>query len=343
MKVGNLSGKQLLARCGSSLSLHRLVLAGSSIRIVVYHRILPDFDPLQFPFDRELVDATTGELDRELAYLKHNYNIVSFGDVIAHLDTGVKLPERPLLITFDDGYQDNYLHAFPLLRAHRVPAMLFLSTAYIDGETTFWYDWLAFVLRHLDRDSISFGTEKLTFRLSDRPVKRTRVFRAIMKYLASVDNAERLEILDEINRKYGYVYERQDEKVKAMSKPLSWQQVIEMSRSGVDIGSHTMTHPFLSRLGRQELRDELAGSKRAIEEKTGRQVSVVAYPNGQEQDFTQEVKQMAREAGYSLGLSYIDGVNPPGRLDRFAMKRLHVSPRHDFSTFRMALSLPGLF
>jgi peptidoglycan/xylan/chitin deacetylase (PgdA/CDA1 family) len=343
MRLGNLGGKQLLARICSNLSLHRLILDNSSIRIVVYHRIMENFNSLYFPYDHELVDATTDEFDRELTHFKRNYNVVTFGDVIRMLDDGIPLPERALLITLDDGYQDNYLHAFPLLCHHKVPATMFLAASYVGGETTFWYDRLAFILRNLDQDSISFGAGKQDFRLTKDPVRRMKVFKVIMKILARVDNAERLQILDEINRKYGYVYDRQSEEVRALSRPLTWQQVAEMSRKGIEMGSHTMTHPFLSRVDRQQLLDEMSLSKVLIERHTGSPVRVIAYPNGQRQDFNDEVKQAAREAGYSIGLSYVDGVNPLSNLDRFALKRLHVSPRHDFSMFRMALSWPGIF
>lgn len=343
MRLGKLSGKQRLAQLCGNLSLHRLILDKSSIRIVVYHRIMENFDPLHFPYDHELVDATTDEFDRELAHFKRDYNIVTFGDVIRMLDDGVPLPERALLITFDDGYQDNYLHAFPLLREHKVPATMLLAASFVGGDSTFWYDRLAFILRNLDQDSVSFGGGKHDFRLTTDPARRMKVFKVIMEYLACVEDAERLQILEEINAKYGYVYDRQGEEVRALSRPLNWQQVAEMSREGVEMGSHTMTHPFLSRVDRQQLLDEMTGSKALIEQHTGSPVRVIAYPNGQSRDFNDEVKQAAREAGYSIGLSYVDGVNPLDELDRFALKRLHVSPRHDFSMFRMALSWPAIF
>jgi peptidoglycan/xylan/chitin deacetylase (PgdA/CDA1 family) len=343
MRLEGVGGKKLLVRICSNLFLHRLMMDKSSIRIVVYHRIMENFDPYNFPYDHELVDATSDEFERELTYLKRNFNIVTFGDVIRMLDDGVPLPERALLITLDDGYQDNYLHAFPLLCDHKVPATMLLAASYIGGESTFWYDRLVFILKNIDQDRISFGAGKQAFMLTSDPVRRMKVFKLIMRNLASIDNAERLEILEEINRKYGYIYDRQSEKVRSLSRPLTWQQVAEMSRKGVEMGSHTMTHPFLSRVDRRHLFDELSQSKTLIEQHTGSPVRVVAYPNGQRQDFNDEVKQAVREAGYSIGLSYVDGVNPLSGLDRFALKRLHMSPRHDFSMFRMALSWPGIF
>lgn len=343
MKLRGPGSKQLRARLCSMLGLHRLVHDAGAIRIVVYHRIMDGMLASGFPFDYELVDATVDGFDRELRFLASNYDVISFADVINALDNGGALPARPLLITLDDGFRDNYVHALPLLKKYALPATLCLAAAYIGGRETFWYDRLACIVLNLDGNRLEFDRGD---RVIDLPVERAgraRVFRQLMKEFGALGNDRRLSVLAEINDRYGTVYEDLPDEVRALSLPLSWEEVNEMVAAGVAPASHTLTHPFLSRLSAGEVERELAGSKALIEARTGTRVDVVAYPNGQPQDFSEQVKMAARDAGYALGLSYIDGVNPPGEFDRYAMKRQHVWPRHDLSVLRMALAWPDWF
>jgi len=343
MKVCGLSGKQMGARLCRSFSMDKLVHGKSAIRIIVYHRIMDQLDTHAHPFDMELVDATEEEFDREIAYLAQNFDIITFADIIDNLDRATPLPARPLLVTLDDGFQDNYFHALPVLKKHQVPAMLFLAAGYIGNDETFWYDWLACIVMNSRADRLEYDSGRQSIRLPNSRMDRIRTFRSLIYKLGSVTNEERLAFIEEIKNRYGVVYDELEEGLKALSRPLTWEQVREMVAAGISAGSHTMTHPFLSRVSAGDLVHELGESKQLIEARTDTRVDVIAYPNGQQRDYTEEVKEAVRQAGYSLALSYVDGINPISGFDRYAMKRLHVSPRHDFSVFRMALSWPGIF
>jgi peptidoglycan/xylan/chitin deacetylase (PgdA/CDA1 family) len=101
---------------------------------------------------------------------------------------------------------------------------------------------------------------------------------------------------------------------------LSWAEVKIMSRAGIQFGSHTATHPILSRIDRGRAEREIVDSKRAIEAETGASVDAFAYPNGSPADFTQETKSLLRDAGYAYAVTTVAGPNEPGD-DVFELRR----------------------
>lgn len=98
---------------------------------------------------------------------------------------------------------------------------------------------------------------------------------------------------------------------------LSWKQVREMSDGGISFGSHTLTHPFLARIPREQVEREIRLSKDIIEQLTGKPVTALAYPSG---DFNSEIKGIVREAGYATAVSTRPGYNAPHG-DVYALKR----------------------
>lgn len=348
MKKFRRGKKQVLASLCCVLKLNRLLLLlkwpqKPSIRIVAYHRVLESSQLIGYPFDDDLIEVTTEEFECQLKYLASNFDVISFADVIDYMDGKTTLPKRPLLITFDDGFRDNYEFAFPIIKAINVPVTMMLATDYIGGTKTFWYDWLAFIVLNVKADELLMDENKVAFSLPESKAERRSVFFQIIEYLKNVAEEERLQLLEELNVAYGTIYDSLPDNIKELSQPMSWENVREMAQAGIEFGSHTVTHPFLSKVSKEQLNVELSDSKRIIERETGKAVSVIAYPNGQREDFNDEVKSVAQELGYKIGLSYINGVNYIDGFDRYEMKRIHVFPHHDFSLFKMTLALPTVF
>ncbi len=347
MKILGLGKKQLAARlyCAlklDSVSLHQKWSGAPSIRVVTYHRVFEKHQLTDYPFDSDLVEVTTEELEYQLNYLSKHFDIIRFADVIEYMDGKAALPKRPLLITFDDGFRDNYEIAFPIIKAINVPVTMLLATDYIGGKETFWYDWLAFIVFNVKTDTLLIGDEDITFHLPGTGTKRRAVFFQIIKYLRSVSDEKRLQLLTNLKDRYGSIYDDLPNDIKELSQPMTWENVKEMAQAGIEFGSHTATHPFLPKVSKQQLNAELLDSKEIIERQTGQSVSVIAYPNGQKEDFNDEVKRVAQELGYRIGLSYIDGVNYIDNFDQYAMKRIHVFPYHDLSLFKMTLTMPAI-
>jgi hypothetical protein len=126
-------------------------------------------------------------------------------------------------------------------------------------------------------------------------------------------------------------------------RPLNWEEVREMSSRGIEFGSHTVTHPILSKLAPDDLYFELGMSKRTIEERTGRPVTAVSYPNGKPNAFNEDTFRRAAELGYRFGVTYLPGVNPRDGMERFRIRRIAVEYECSASWFRGSVLIPRMF
>jgi peptidoglycan/xylan/chitin deacetylase (PgdA/CDA1 family) len=90
---------------------------------------------------------------------------------------------------------------------------------------------------------------------------------------------------------------------------LDWRQIEEMHRAGISFGAHTKSHPILSRLGDRDLEEEIAGSKRTIENHLNAPVVTFAYPNGRKGDYDERAKNILAKVGFSCAVTSCRGLN----------------------------------
>src|SRR5262245_62081377 len=111
------------------------------LRVVTYHRVAEaEHTPL---LDPSMISATPTDFRRQIEFVRQYYDVVSLQDVLDFLGHGRRLPKRPVLLTFDDAYRDFATVVWPILKQHRLPATLFVPTAYAsDPDSAFWWDRL---------------------------------------------------------------------------------------------------------------------------------------------------------------------------------------------------------
>ena len=245
-----------------------------------------------------------------------------------------------MIVSFDDGYDDNYLNAFPVLRSLEIPATIFVSTGYIGSGKPFWFDLVAHILYHAPNGSLTVKALGIALSLDTGVDSRRIAASRLVGALKRVSNAQRLDILDWFEREHGDAMKSGDFR---LSHPLDWDQIREMSAAGIEFGSHTVSHPILSRLDDEELRQELTQSRLRLEQELGKPAPVLAYPVGGPEEFNEKVVQAATAAGYRLGVCYMPGVNRLGDVDRFRLRRQHVERYTSNAYFSGLLSLPEIF
>ena len=153
-------------------------------------------------------------------------------------------------------------------------------------------------------------------------------------------NAELLALLAELRERHAGDIRAEE---LALAQPLSWEQVRAMAASGVQFGSHTVSHAILSRLGADELRDELMVSKARLEAELQTPCDSIAYPVGRSFAYTPKNLAEVGLAGYRLGLAYNAGINWSHALDLFALQRQSVELHMSREYFRAMLNLPSWF
>jgi peptidoglycan/xylan/chitin deacetylase (PgdA/CDA1 family) len=304
----------------------------NDVRIIAYHRIC-ETDALN---DQELVSATCDEFEKQIIHIKKNYSAISFEQLINHLNNDTTPPRNAVIITFDDGFADNYLNAFPILEKYQIPATIFISTDYIDTDKTFWFNLLSRLVKL--NVGASFSLDDKRYAVSSKPENQESLLVELLSLMKGKPNKNRLELLIELSKQLP-----ESELCDNYALPMTWDNVREMDKSVIEFGSHTATHPILSQLTHEELEYEIVGSKKQLEKQLGKKIQTISYPEGMEYAYNNKVIEMVTNSGYELGCSYIPGVNKLGSLDSFQLKRMHIERYVKFSLFRSMLALPEVF
>lgn len=293
-------------------------------RILVYHRV-NNQRHYGNPVARSMSVRGT-HFKRQMKFLNKYFNVISIDYLTDVFKQNEPLPERALAITFDDGYRDNYLNAFPLLKKYQFPATIFLTTGFIGTQKSLWWDHL--------QQIISRSTAKAFWQFSERTLNRkfngvaSNKFQQLVDHLKSVDNEARDRFIEQSGQ--FFQIEKEDDDIPAVM--LTPANIKEMSDAGISFGSHTVSHLILSKVSELCVRQELAESKQDIEEITGREVCAFAYPNGGLNDFNQRSIELLRDCGYQCAFMNVKGVNKVAD-DPFTLKRIGVYGTDSMSSF----------
>jgi peptidoglycan/xylan/chitin deacetylase (PgdA/CDA1 family) len=255
-------------------------------------------------------DATEGDLRRHLLYLRRHYRIEHLEDALEELYLGRKREGRdqrlPLVLTFDDGYHDNYTHCLPLARELGVPMTIFLIPGYIENGHRFWWDEAESICRFTDLKEVVF--EGNTYHL-DQPDERVTLIQLIdmrARYAPSV--VEREAFLSNIRAALAVGTAYAEEKA---TLPLTWEEAREMDASGwISFGAHTMHHPILGYLvdGCEVMR-EVTDCRSLLEKQLGHPVHTFAYPVGKPEHIGVYGPIAVAQAGYKWVVTTTGGVN----------------------------------
>ncbi len=290
-----------------------------SVRILAYHRFGASY-------------VSTELFEKEVKYLANNFNPISIETYCEFILGERKLLPNSVLLTVDDGYEDFYTNAYPLLKKYEVPATIFLTTDFIDKKIFLWHDLLNFGIKNTF--NTDFALDGRVFDLTNQ-LGRIKLKLYLDGVCTSVTPGERDKLINQVLRE---LHVTVPEGPVSEYAPLKWSQILEMSRYGVSFGSHTCTHPILTKLPRSEALKEIRGSKRRMEEVTQRETLSFCYPNGMEGDFNEETKEMVKEAGFKCAMSLIYGLNSL-KLDVYELRRIALDGRsylhflHDVSGF----------
>lgn len=297
------------------------------LSVLTYHRVdEAATSPHLYP---GLISAGPRAFEEQVAVLASRHNPVSISQVLDARREHRPLPPRSVLVTFDDAYRDFSEHAWPVLRRHRVPAVLFVPTAYPDHPTRrFWWDRLhAALLGAPAGATVSVGDRELPLASA---VERNEAFRALRADIKGRPHAEAMARVEQVVDALG--------DHDAPSAVLGWDELRRLRDDGVDLAPHSRTHALLDQVSATELDTEVSGSLEDLEAQVGPVPRVFAYPSGAHDD--QAVAAVAR-AGCSLAFTTVRGGNDLRRADPLRLRRVNVGGRATTALVRAQL-LPVL-
>lgn len=300
--------------------------------MMMYHQV--------FPFKDDLLTTCWGSIvppeafERQIQYLTRNYEILSFSQLSSLLKKGDSLPRKSAVITFDDGYQNNFLYAYPILRRYDVPATIFITTGYVGREESpfsLLYAINFTNLKNLSLTGIEGGLINITsepFSLTS-PLERWRAFLAIWNELGKLPREKAKVVVEEI------IALCDVKESSPRARMLNWEEMKEMEEGKIEFGAHTVHHPHLTILPLEEVRREIFESKRELEGRLGKPVNFFAYPYG---EFNETVKKIVKDAGFTCAVTmqkkWISPLDNPYELGRIA-------PSDDFYIFQAKIA--GIF
>ncbi len=297
------------------------------LTVVNYHRIhdiTPSFDSF-----RPNVSATTSMFEEQMKYLSRWFRVVSVEDIILWLHGKANLPPHAALITFDDGYLDNYTNAYPILLKYNLPAVIFLTTGHINTDEPFYWDLAAYCFFYTKKSKVLFPdkTEKHWNNEKERDfISNTWI--ESLKILPDIEKKKwvnELPIQLDIMPPKGYF----------QSLMMNWDQIREMSRNGIEFGGHTINHPILSRISLEQAHKEINGSKSQIEKEIGKSILSFAYPNGMNNDVNSDIENITANAGYEVAFTLINGPTSLREVKNnpFAIRRIFIGSNHSMAHF----------
>jgi peptidoglycan/xylan/chitin deacetylase (PgdA/CDA1 family) len=258
---------------------------------------------------------------REIAYLKGSFQILSMDEVVNQLKSGKGFRRPSIAITFDDGYLDNYTLAYPFLKKHGVPATIYLTTSLIGTTDRTWTDQIGLAFLETRKDYFNFpqifGDERVSIKARE---EKEQANKKVAEALKQRPDGERRDLIGKLFETLG-VSEKPERKWDDRIM-LNWDEVQEMKKNGITIGSHSHTHPILSRMPLQEAKKEISASKKILEKNLGIKVRHFSFPNGRKEDFSEELRDYCREIGFESICSVIYGANDASKGDVFALKRV---------------------
>jgi peptidoglycan/xylan/chitin deacetylase (PgdA/CDA1 family) len=302
--------------------------------ILMYHRVAEvDLDPWG-------LCVTPQHFAGHLEVLRKQVRVVSLQQLTQEIEEG-KSVHRSVALTFDDGYADNLLNAKPLLEQYDTPATVFVANGYVEQEQEYWWD-------ELERLFLQPGTlpEKLELNLNNHhyrwelgaaaeystedyqrhhrwhaeqknhPTPRHILYRSAWKLMQPLLASQQHQVLHELRTWAGTKSE-----TRPTHRPLTWAEVSILDQIPlIEIGAHTVMHPFLSALPVELQRHEIQQGKARLEKILEHPVRSFAYPYG---DFTPETVALVQEAGFDRACSTIAARVQP-KSDRFQLPRVEV-------------------
>lgn len=285
------------------------------VRILMYHRI----EYLNDDYNMQAV--TPVNFDRHMRFLKDHYKILRLD---SPMESWFKdQPDNAVIITFDDGYYDFLHNAVPVLEKYDIPATVFVATGNINSK---YENWTDSILRAVfsdvrQRDNYTFETEYCSAKFSTGNWEEKYRLYQLVRKLFSVSSADkRRKYEDQLLEWAGL-----DRKGRQSRRIMTTGELQEVStRKGISIGAHTVTHCSLKHQKVPEQQYEIRESKRILEEITGQDVKLFAYPFGTKDDYSDTTVKLLKDIGYEKAVVAYPGAISENtgiyELNRFMVK-----------------------
>ncbi|MEW6442096.1 MAG: polysaccharide deacetylase family protein [bacterium] len=321
--------RRAFARCAYLSGVYESSPRGQAV-ILMYHRVLPSAVAESLNVQPGMY-VDDGVFRTQVSYLAESFETLGLEALLERCSQGDLDPTKKYCtITFDDGWRDNYLYAFPTLRAYGAPATIFLVGDYLGTDRRFWFDRLSGALgrlRRLDRRQPLLESLGELFRAEGIEPARLRGWFSgwdrdpVLTADRVIGEFKKLppetgeQLIGRMERLLGLP-------ASAERALLNWEEIGEMARAKICFGSHSASHSILPGLTPERLREEIDRSFRLMQENRERNfIPVFAYPNG---EFDERVARQVCASGFRAALTTRRGYVEKPMTHRYAVNRVGI-------------------
>ncbi len=285
--------------------------------ILMYHRVVPrDTTVGEAPWTRFRslpgIVVSSEMFTRHMSFLTERFDVITLGKLIDKIERRERFDRPSVVITFDDGWRDNYDYAFSPLRDSAIPATIFLSTGFVGTTRLFWPERLLYIFRDGDRS-----------RLSVSELPQDLITPEISETLLVISSSSGANLELHLEKLIGKLKSARSEPREALIAALShqlledkaelccarvmldWNEVEIMRQGGIEFGSHGVHHELLTELSADATERELADSLGAIRSRLNPRLFSLAYPNG---NYNEAIKKRALTLGYRCAVTVERGI-----------------------------------
>lgn len=288
-------------------------LNGNSAAILMYHSVLPN--PEQEANSLGGIIHSESAFREQMELLARDYHPISLDEAVQHVESSSPFPKRSVVVTFDDGYADNCEFAMPILNRLEIPATFYVTVDCIESRRLPWPSRLRFAFRDT-RHSTWTDSRGNIWRLTGDANREAA-------YLASCDDCCQLsgrfqeEFVARVEQELQTCLPNQ-----ASTLMMTYDQVRTLTRNGHIVGSHTMTHPNMAYVKREDAQHELAESKRHLELELGTPIKHFSYPcPALTPHWSEQTVEQSRAVGYESAVTTNSGLTRTGD-DPLRLKRI---------------------
>jgi len=274
----------ILREHGSKMLYHALISLGivrmmrrlnrDKWAVLMYHNIVPD----ECPIDAwTLVRASAFRQQMEL--LRQHYDVVPIGDIIHDTTDGshaLRESCKPkAVITFDDGYRNNYSIALPILKEFNFPAAVFVCSGFLNSSKMTWYDKVIYAIQRSSCNQIELGEKTYSFK-HPRSNRRWDRINDLLTDLKAKTDHERAVLVEQIETTLPVEHDQNE-----CFAFLSDGEVKEMHQTGlITIGAHTANHELLTQVSLEEAEKTVMKNYQDLKAIIDHDVNFISYPNG---------------------------------------------------------------
>ncbi len=337
--------RRMVALLYYAIANHRKAHAGK-VLILMYHRVLAEQDKT-IKYIQPGMYVTTSSFTQQMEFVKKFYNVISLDTLLILLETNALDKSKAYcVVTFDDGWLDNYQNAFPILKKNNIPATVFLATKFIGVNRWFWHEKISHLIMQL---KIEYVNAQLF--IKDDSWDENNSAAVMIGILKRMNASNQLQIIDEIIETLKHysesereqaiddLYKLFDEQAPVLRNMLDWDEVREMSKSNISFGAHTCNHKILTSIPLNEAQQEITESMLDIQKNNINFSPVFCYPNG---NYNAEVLKLVKSAGYQAAVTTKFGYESEPVSDAFSMNRIGVHNDVSSSKSLFAFHLSGL-